>query len=154
VHALAPLRSILVVCHGNICRSPYLAAVLRRALPGVQVASAGFVGAGRPVPAHSLTVASRRGLDLTSHRSQLVTHAAIAQADLVIVMDGRQAAFLQAGYGVSQRRVVVAGDLEFRPGTARAIEDPWHKELDAFEASFARLERCADSLVMLVTRRS
>src|SRR5204863_125055 len=84
-------RTILVVCHGNICRSPYLAAVLRRALRDVQIVSAGFVGPGRPVPEHSLAIGQRKGLDLAAHRSQLLTPEQLKRADLVLVMDSRQA---------------------------------------------------------------
>ena len=41
--------SMLVICHGNICRSPFAAAVLRARLAGtgVCVESAGFFGPGR-----------------------------------------------------------------------------------------------------------
>jgi protein-tyrosine-phosphatase len=147
-------RSILVVCHGNICRSPYLAAVLAHALPDLEVSSAGFIGAGREVPPHSLTVASRRGLDLSNHRSQLLSRHHATQADLFVVMDPGQAAALGAGFGVPRGRVVVAGDLERRFGTSRAIEDPWHKDLDVFESSFGRLDRCAEVLVTAITAGS
>src|SRR5207245_10184938 len=48
-----PPRSIVFVCHGNICRSPYAAAAFSREVPpmfraGVRIDSAGFVGPGRP----------------------------------------------------------------------------------------------------------
>src|SRR5438046_10580226 len=44
--------SVLVICHGNICRSPFAAALLARELAphGIPVTSAGFVGAGRRGP--------------------------------------------------------------------------------------------------------
>jgi len=146
------VRSILVVCHGNICRSPYLAAVLQRALPDVSVSSAGFVGAGRTVPEHSNVLAAQRGLDLAGHRSRLVTRDLLDQTDLLVVMDGRQAQYLTRGFGVSEERIVVAGDLEPRAGETRAIRDPWRESLEVFEESFARLDRCADSLVMQLTK--
>ena len=42
--------NILVLCNGNIFRSPFAAAVLRRALEssGIRVESAGLMGPGRP----------------------------------------------------------------------------------------------------------
>jgi protein-tyrosine phosphatase len=142
------------VCYGNICRSPYLAAVLDHALPDVAVSSAGFVGAGRPVPPHSHTVAARRGLELRDHRSRTLSRELATGADLVVVMDARQAASLVSGYGVSRGRIVIAGDLDTAAGTTRAIMDPWRKDLVEFEASFARLDRCAESLVTSITGRS
>src|SRR2546425_2607322 len=46
-------KTILVVCHGNICRSPMAAELLGRDLApfGIAVQSAGFIGFNRPAPA-------------------------------------------------------------------------------------------------------
>jgi len=143
-------RTILVVCHGNICRSPYLAAVLRRALRDVEIVSAGFVGPGRPVPEHSVVIGQRKGLDLAAHRSQLLTPDHLKRADLVLVMDTRQAWLVQR-LGYAADRVVVAADLDPVPGR-RVITDPWGKSLDVFEASFKRLDRAANHLAAVLPR--
>lgn len=154
--ALGRPRSIMVVCYGNICRSPYLEALLRRALPDIAVTSAGFIGAGRPVPAHSATLAAREGLDLSEHRSQLLPRDVLASTDLVIVMSARQARSLRAGFGVPAQRIVVAGDLDPVRGERREIRDPWNQSIDVFAASFERLARCAADLAATLngTRRS
>lgn len=138
-------RSILVVCHGNICRSPYLEAVLRSLLPEVRVSSAGLIGPGRSVPAHGISVAHRRGLDLTVHRSRLLTREVLASVDLVIVMDEAQARYLVQAVGILEDRVIIAGDLDPMAGT-RGIRDPWLEPLDVFETSYARLDRCGAAL--------
>ncbi|HMC55901.1 MAG TPA: hypothetical protein VKH19_12050 [Gemmatimonadaceae bacterium] len=143
-------RTILVVCHGNICRSPYLAAVLRRALRDVQIVSAGFVGPGRPVPEHSLAIGQRKGLDLAAHRSQLLTPEQLKRADLVLVMDSRQAWQVQR-LGCDVDRVLIAADLDPMPGR-RIITDPWGKSLDVFEASFKRLDRAANHFASVLPR--
>src|SRR6267378_1462521 len=70
-------RSLLVVCHGNVCRSPYLEAVLQRAMPDVRVESAGFVGPGRPVPPFALAAAAERGLNLSTFRSRPLVSAVV-----------------------------------------------------------------------------
>ncbi|HKB47786.1 MAG TPA: hypothetical protein VKC57_08820, partial [Ktedonobacterales bacterium] len=96
--ALAALRrrsgpaAVLVVCHGNICRSPFAAGLLSRTLgpAGMLVASAGFVGPGRVVPAEGSIAAARRGIDLSEHRSHLLTPVLAAEAQVIIVMDMRQ----------------------------------------------------------------
>ena len=148
--ALGRPRSIMVVCYGNICRSPYLAALLRRAMPDVAVSSAGFIGAGRPVPEHAATLASREGIDLSPHRSQLIPRDALLSTDLVIVMSERQAHSLRAGFGVARQRIVIAGDLDPVRGERREIHDPWNQPIEVFAATFARLARCADDLVATV----
>ena len=139
-------RTILVVCHGNICRSPYLAAVLQRSLPDVRVTSAGFVGPDRGVPSHGLTAAGRRGISLGEHRSRLLSAEIARAAELAIVMDQRQARGLLR-QGIPAERIVVAGDLDPEPSDQRTIDDPWGRDLDAFAMSYARLDRCALTLV-------
>lgn len=139
-------RSILVVCHGNICRSPYLQAVLQRALTGIVVSSAGFFGSDRPVPQIALTLGAKRGLDLSGHRSRPLTTPTVRSADLVIVMDSDQAYHLARIYPIDRARIVIAGDLDPRSVTSRGITDPWNRSREVFESSFDRLDRCAQTL--------
>lgn len=143
-------RSMVVVCHGNICRSPYLEGLLRQTLPDIEIRSAGFVGPGRVVPEHSAYIAKRRGIDLRAHRSRLLTPKILRSADLVIVMDARQASNVER-LGFPADRIVIAGDLDPIPGP-RTIFDPWSQPIEAFAASFARLDRCAAALTALLPR--
>lgn len=145
-------RSILVVCHGNICRSPYLHAVLQRALPDIAVSSAGFIGRDRRVPVLSLEVSSRRGIDLSSFRSQPLTPENVCRADLIIVMEPNQARYLRRVFRVRPERLVIAGDLDPATGPTRAIRDPWMQSVHVFESSFDRLDRCAVTLAAVLNR--
>ncbi|HRX18118.1 MAG TPA: low molecular weight protein arginine phosphatase [Gemmatimonadales bacterium] len=87
------IRSVLVVCSGNTCRSPLAAAMLRAALaerpaPGeVRVGSAG-TGAwdGAPASEGSYLVALERGLDLSTHRARMLTTQLVREADLILTM--------------------------------------------------------------------
>ena len=145
-------RSILVVCHGNICRSPYLHAVLQRALPDVAVSSAGFVGRDRCVPVHSLEVSERRGIDLSGFRSQALTLENVRRADLIIVMESNQARYMERVFGVRAERLVIAGDLDPVTGLTRSIRDPWMQSIRVFESCFDRLDRCALTLDAALNR--
>jgi protein-tyrosine phosphatase len=150
VRNLQSPRNIVVICHGNLCRSPYLEAVLQSSLPTLSVSSAGFVGAGRGVPPHSTEVAGRRGLDLSAHKSRLITGDILDEADLLIVMGEDQARALRLGFGVPQELIVVAGDLDPESTHGRTILDPWGQPITAFEASFHRLDRIAAHFVSLM----
>jgi protein-tyrosine phosphatase len=143
-------RRILVVCHGNICRSPYLEAVLQRALTGTEVSSAGFVGRGRAVPQIAISLGYKRGLDLSGHRSRPLTTPTVRSADLVIVMDADQAHNLARMFPIERARIVIAGDLDPRSGANRGITDPWNRSGDVFESSFDRLDRCAHTLATIL----
>ena len=137
-------RTMLVVCHGNICRSPFAAWLLARTLApaGVLVASAGFVGPGRTTPAEGVIAAARRGIDLSSHRSQLLTPVLAAEAHLIIVMDARQHRMVCERFGRAPGDVILLGDVDPQPIATRAIHDPVDQPLEAFEQSYARVERC------------
>jgi protein-tyrosine phosphatase len=145
-------REILVVCYGNVCRSPYLQAVLQRALPDLAVGSAGFFGSDRAVPEISLALSAKRGLDLSRFRSRPLTQSTIGAADLVIVMDSYQARQIRALFPRNRASIVVAGDLDPVFDSSRAITDPWNRSSDVFESSFNRLDRCAATLVSILQR--
>jgi protein-tyrosine phosphatase len=161
--ALARLRaeplplSILLVCEGNIYRSPFAAGALRALLPpearaAVRVASAGFVGPGRPAPPAGVAAAARRGVDLSAHRSTPLTHAAVYGARLVVVMEPRQAWRVRMRFGVRGSRVMVMGDLDPLPIRTRAIRDPWEADEEVLEAAYARVGRCAAAMAQALCR--
>src|SRR5690349_310200 len=84
---------ILFVCTGNICRSPFAEAMLRKALAeqgkrDVHVGSAG-VGAldGTASPSALVELAARYGVDMSGHAARAVTHRILEKADKIYVMD-------------------------------------------------------------------
>jgi protein-tyrosine phosphatase len=141
--------AVLVVCHGNICRSPFAAARLAGELApaGVRVESAGFIGRNRACPPEAVTAASRRGVDLAAHRSQLLTPEVARRADLIIVMDPAQGLAIRGRFGRQHRDILVLGDLDPAPLAMRTIQDPADQCLEVFEQSYARIERCVAELV-------
>jgi len=146
--------SVLVVCHGNICRSPFAAALLRQALrPLVRVESAGFVRPNRAVPPEAIAAAGRRGVDLADHRSRLLTPELARAADLIVVMDPVQQRHVRERVGRAVRDVIVLGDLDPAPpegGRVRTIPDPIGQGSAVFETSYARIERCIAGLVSVL----
>jgi protein-tyrosine-phosphatase len=156
-------KAILFVCHGNIFRSPFAAAVLRRALErggvnGVRVESAGLIGAGRPVPRDAIATAARRGIDLSRHTSQLVLADVVRAAELVVVMDELQRRMVCERFGRWPRDVLLLGDFDPTAVASRAIEDPVEQGPEVCERVYARIERCvaqlADALQMAMTSTS
>ena len=148
--------AILLVCVGNICRSPYAAAVLRQRLNGFlgkeyQFRSAGFMGPGRPPPADAIQVASRRSVDLSAHRSQLITAHVVRESELIIVMDQHQARAVRERFPIGRRQICVLGDLDPEPIVARGIEDPIEQPEEVFQRAYERIDRCLDQLVRAVT---
>jgi UDP-perosamine 4-acetyltransferase len=87
---------VLVLCTGNLCRSPVAEALLRRDLAkaGIEadVSSAGIAAPSGATPDKKvLRVAAEHGVDVTGHRSRRLEPDDVTSADLVLVMTRAQA---------------------------------------------------------------
>jgi protein-tyrosine-phosphatase len=145
-------RSVVFLCHGNVCRSPFAAAVfthLAQQSPHISAmaSSAGFIGPGRQSPIEARDAAVRRSYELESHRSQLATAAILRGADLIVVMSADQARAAYLAGGAPRAPIVLLGDFDPRPIDRRTILDPWGKSTAVFDASYDRIERCVRELV-------
>jgi len=87
------MAGILVVCSGNICRSPIAEGLLRRALErrlddaAPPVASAGTIAVdGAPAMPESIEAARERGADIRAHAARHLTPALVDDADLIVGM--------------------------------------------------------------------
>jgi protein-tyrosine phosphatase len=104
---------ILVVCTGNICRSPMGAALLRHHLDehglDARVASAGTMRWERPPTDEAITVMAERGLDIASHRSRPLTPEVLRDVNLVLGMTRTHVAVAttQGGDDVAARAFLV-----------------------------------------------
>lgn len=140
-------RSVLVVCRGNLCRSPYAARRLEALLPpglrqGIRVASAGFLAPGHHPPAPAVSASRHLGIDLAGHRSTQLTPELIQDADLVLVMEPEQ----QRAICSVQRRppasTMLLGDFDPEPRSPRVIADPYGQAVEPLLECYRRIDRC------------
>jgi protein-tyrosine phosphatase len=142
-----PLGKVLLVCVGNVCRSPMAAALLQERLSGLQdrslVESAG-IGAlvGQQADVFAVELMRNRGLDLSQHRGRQLTRELAARFDLILVMDERQQRAVENIFPPARGRVHRLG----RFGNFD-IPDPYGKPRAAFEHSLALIERGIDDFV-------
>ncbi len=147
--ALRP-RSVLVICLGNVCRSPYAARSLATRAPEVRVDSAGFIGPDRAPPDTALEVAGARGVRHADHRSKTLTAELVRESDAVFVFDRFNVARLRRFGGADSGRVFWLGDFDPEWAGKRAIVDPWGKPAEEFERTFARIDRCLDEVARVL----
>lgn len=134
---------VLVVCVGNICRSPMAEALLRARLgrrPRFTVSSAGVSAlVGHPADPAALELMRLRGIDITGHRARQVTPDLVAAHDLVLVMErGHEAAVLGI---VPQARGKVHSIGKFGNFD---VPDPYRQPRAAFEEALRLVERGID----------
>jgi len=135
--------SVLVLCHGNICRSPFGADMLQRL--GKTAASGGvYPKAGRRSPDNAIAAAAEKGIDLAAHRSSLVTRDDLRAADLILIFDRRNWLALRALAPELMDRVAYLGAAD--PSRSLEIADPFGGDLDAFRRCYDRIEDALNRL--------
>ena len=143
---------ILFACQGNICRSPYAAAVLREiAGDAVTVTSAGMMPRpGRTVPDLFQVQATTEGIDLAAHRSTWLDRESAASASLIVLFDRvNQAAFADR-YPNFAVPTILLGDLV---GVGE-IQDPVDGDATVAASAYAQIRRGVRELVLLLRVRS
>jgi protein-tyrosine phosphatase len=82
---------VLIMCTGNICRSPMAEGLLRTRLAArgivADVSSAGLSFDDRPATPEAVQAAAARGIDIARHRSRVIDLEMIDRADLIIAME-------------------------------------------------------------------
>lgn len=130
---------VLMVCLGNICRSPLAQGVLEaraaEARLPVQADSAGTAGwhEGSPPDPRSIAAAARRGIDIAAQRARRVHPEDFTQFDLICAMDTRIAETLRAMRPTgAMARVALLMDFA-RDSETRVVPDPYYEDDIAFE---------------------
>jgi protein-tyrosine phosphatase len=136
------VRRILVLCEGNLCRSPLAALLLARSLGGrgIVVESAGLRAAkGHPAPALAQEAAAELGISLAEHRSQPVDRAQAAAADWILVMDLDQRRRLLALAPEARGKVELFGRFLPERSASPEIADPMDRDLATFRRVYGQL---------------
>ena len=129
-------NSILVVCTGNICRSPIGERLLRKRLPGVKVKSAG------------VHVAANHGVSLEGHAGRKLTAEMARNYDLILAMESEHIAQVTAIAPEVRGKTMLFGQwLE-----QKEIPDPYRKSQDAFEHVYGMLERASQEWAKRLSR--
>jgi glycosyltransferase involved in cell wall biosynthesis/protein-tyrosine-phosphatase len=147
--ALPSASNILILCHGNIIRSPFAAARMVQRLAGsasVTVASAGLGAvSGRPAHPTAVDTASPHRVDLGGHAACAVTPELVAASDLIFVMEIPQLLEVRRRFPAAYSRTFLLTCLA--PGTPLEIHDPIDQDEPVFRACFDDIRRAADAIV-------
>ena len=119
--------SILVVCVGNICRSPVGERLLRKALPDKKVDSAGLAAVvGHAADETAARVAAEHGIDVEGHVAQQLTGELGRQYDLILVMEPAHRQAVMNSFPQLSGRVMLFDQWTGAGG----VRDPFRKPID------------------------
>lgn len=145
---------ILMVCLGNICRSPLAEGILqyKAAQAGLdwQVDSAGTNGYHVGEAPHRLSqkVARHNGLDISRQRARKFSRADLEEYDIIYAM---------AGDVLDEMKRITRGEFppgkvkllleELYPGKKGDVPDPWYGEEDGYHAVYEMIEGACEAIV-------
>jgi protein-tyrosine phosphatase len=151
---------ILLVCMGNICRSPMAEAVVRRMLTSNGLAASTTVDSAgthdfnvglSPDPRARLA-ALRRGYDMAGMRARQIQPEDFERFDLILAMDRRNMAVLRATCPERHRHKLALFLHHASGPDADEVPDPYGESQESFERVLDIIEDAARGLIESVRR--
>jgi len=147
--------SVLMVCMGNICRSPTAEGVLRHKLRIAGLHRVVFVGSagthasheGEPPDPRAVQHARRRGYDIASLRARGVVQADFERFDLILAMDGDNLTRLQEQCPPEYRSKLGLLGVHARRDGAGMVPDPYYGPPSGFDHVLDVVEDACDGLI-------
>lgn len=148
---------VLIVCTGNICRSPMAEGLLRHLLRGDQrhgdvvVESAGtHPVVGAPASPESVETAAEHGVDLRGHAARPVTARLIARADLILTMEPAHRSVILGLSREAQGKTHVLTTFGDPEGDPDGVPDPIGLGSDIYRDTFDRIDASLRAALPLI----
>lgn len=142
-------KSILVVCVGNICRSPTGEYLLKKYLSEIKISSAGL-GAlvGHCADENASQLASEHGVSLDGHVAKQLTLELCREYDLILVMEKKHIEAVCRVAPESRGKIMLFGHWI----GGQDIPDPYQKSKDVFSFVYKQLNHATHEWVSVLNR--
>ena len=132
------IKNILVVCIGNICRSPMAEYFLKQQYPHLQIESAGIAGVvGHAADEKASLCMQRFEIDMSAHIAKKLNAELIKKADLVLVMSQNQQKHIEQTWPFAKGKTFRLGHWQ-----SKNIADPYQRDQTFFDDTCQLIQDC------------
>ncbi|MFJ4145494.1 low molecular weight protein-tyrosine-phosphatase [Pseudomonas sp. NPDC089734] len=135
--------NVLVICVGNICRSPMAEALLRHRLgtPGMLIHSAGInTVPGSAIDPLAKSVLQAHEVPVRRHEARQVNRQLLRQAQLILLMERAHLLNILKLAPEVRGKTFLIGRWQHK----QEVADPYRSSRSAFEQAYEHLSRCVD----------
>lgn len=150
---------ILVVCLGNICRSPLAEGILKSKLPqDFIIDSAGTISLheGENPDKRAVATAKNHSVDISKQRSRPITTKDFEDFDKIYCMDlsVMEDVISLAKDDIQREKVSLFLEEAMIPGNNYEVFDPYWSEMDGFERVYKLLDEASENIKIKITSNS
>lgn len=131
-------QNILVVCIGNICRSPMAEYFLKHACPSLSIQSAGIAAmVDHPADDKAKACMQLHGINMDAHIAQKLNAHLVKKADLILVMSKNQQQHVEQTWPFAKGKVFRLGHWQ-----DKNIADPYQHDQQFFDETCQLIQQC------------
>ncbi|ESK57237.1 MAG: low molecular weight phosphotyrosine protein phosphatase [Moraxellaceae bacterium] len=132
------IKNILVVCVGNICRSPMAEYLLKQQSSTVHIESAGISGLiGHPADKKAQLCMQRLDIDMSAHIAKKLNAELLKKADIVLVMSNNQQKHIEQTWPFVKGKVFRLGHWQ-----NKNVPDPYQHDQAFFDDTCQLIQQC------------
>ena len=150
---IARAESLLFVCKGNICRSPFAHYYLsNKNIPGLCIDSCGYYPKeNRLCPQEAVSEAAKFDVDLFAHRSKVINDELIRKADVVLVFDWSNYIAVRERYSFAVNKILFVSAFDEKSSVE--IKDPYGSDTEMFFSTYGKIAGILDRVEIALSKR-
>ncbi len=130
------INNILVVCVGNICRSPMAEYCLKQSHPDLNIESAGLSAlVGHSADDKAIACMDRLSIDIRGHKARQINAELIKKSDLILVMSKNQSQHIEQKWPFAKGKIFRLGHWQ-----SQNVSDPYQHDQAFFDETCKNIQ--------------